>query len=128
MIYGIGTDLTNAVRFELGLERHGAGYAERLLSPQEMEEFRASKAPGQFLAKRFAVKEAFAKAAGTGLRPPVTLRNLSLTHDDLGRPLLAFAPALAQWLAARGIVAHHVSLSDEGQHVLACVVLERESR
>ena len=125
MIYGIGTDLTHTARFELGLERFGGTYAERLLSPIELAEFRASAMPGRFLAKRFAVKEAFAKAAGTGLRPPVTLHNLTLAHDDLGRPMLSFAPVLAQWLSRRGIVAHHVSLSDEGQHVLACVVLER---
>ena len=125
MIYGIGTDMTNAVRFDIGLERFGEGYADRLLAPQEMAAFRASGTPGRFLAKRFAAKEAFAKAAGTGLRPPVTLHNLALIHDDLGRPRLDFAPPLAQWLAARRISAHHISLTDEGQHVLACVVLER---
>ena len=46
MIYGIGTDLTNTARFELGLERFGETYAERLLSPLELAEFRASTMPG----------------------------------------------------------------------------------
>ncbi len=125
MIHGIGTDLLDAERVRNGLARFGEHYADRILAPAEHAGYYASADPAQFLAKCFAAKEAFAKAAGTGLRAPVSLRNIAVLRDAHGKPLIACAPELAAWLAARSITAHHVSLSDEGQFVLAFVVLEQ---
>jgi len=124
MIHGIGTDLLDAARIRDGLARFGEHYADRLLAPAEHAAYYASRDPARFLAKCFAAKEAFAKAAGTGLRPPVTLRNIAVLRDAQGKPHIECAPELAGWLAARGIGAHHVSLSDEGDFVLAFVILE----
>ncbi|MCA1979177.1 MAG: holo-ACP synthase [Thiobacillus sp.] len=125
MIHGIGTDLTDTARIRAGLARYGEAYAERMLAPAERAAFQTSRDPARFLAKCFAVKEAFAKAVGTGLRAPVTLRNIAVLRDPLGRPFVECAPELAAWLAARGISVHHVSLSDEGDFVLAFAVLEQ---
>ncbi|WP_324780557.1 holo-ACP synthase [Thiobacillus sedimenti] len=125
MIHGIGTDLLDAQRIRQGLDRFGEPYAERILAPAEQARYRSSSDPARFLAKCFAAKEAFAKAAGTGLRAPVTLRNIAVLRDPHGKPVIECAPELAEWLAVRGITAHHVSLSDEGDLVLAYVVLER---
>ena len=127
MIHGIGTDLLDAERIRSGLARFGAAYAERILAPAEHAGYAASRDPARFLAKSFAVKEAFAKAAGTGLRAPVALQNIAVLRDTLGKPHIQCAPALADWLAARGVTGHHVSLSDEGDWILAFVVLERSS-
>lgn len=124
MIYGIGTDLLDAERIRSGLVRFGTQYADRLLAPAEQAGYRASRDPARFLAKCFAVKEAFAKAAGTGLRAPVSLHNIAVLRDAQGKPFLQCAPELDAWLAARGINAHHVSLSDESDLVLAYVILE----
>lgn len=124
MILGVGTDLLDAERIRDGLARFGEHYADRLLAPAEHAAYYASRDPARFLAKCFAAKEAFAKAAGTGLRPPVTLRNIAVLRDAQGKPHIECAPELAGWLAARGIGAHHVSLSDEGDFVLAFVILE----
>jgi holo-[acyl-carrier protein] synthase len=124
MIYGIGTDLLDATRIRDGLARFGEAYADRILAPAEHAAFFASRNPARFLAKSFAAKEAFAKAAGTGLRAPVTLHNIAVLRDALGKPHLECAPELTTWLAAQGVVAHHVSLSDEGDLVLAYVILE----
>lgn len=124
MIYGIGTDLLDAERIRSGLVRFGAQYAARLLAPAEQTGYRASRDPARFLAKCFAAKEAFAKAAGTGLRAPVSLHNIAVLRDAHGKPFLQCAPELEAWLAARGINAHHVSLSDESDLVLAFVILE----
>lgn len=124
MILGIGADLLDAERIRDGLARFGEHYADRLLAPAEHAAYYASRDPARFLAKSFAAKEAFAKAAGTGLRPPVTLRNIAVLRDAQGKPHIECAPELAGWLAARGIGAHHVSLSDEGDFVLAFVILE----
>ena len=124
MIHGIGTDLLDARRIRDGLARFGEHYADRMLAPAEHAGFYASRDPARFLAKCFAAKEAFAKAAGTGLRPPVTLRNIAVLRDAHGKPHIECAPELTVWLAERGISAHHVSLSDEGDLVLAYVILE----
>lgn len=128
MIVGIGTDLVDARRVESGLARFGDAYARRLLAgdwhPAERAACRVHPAPARFLAKAFAAKEAFSKAAGTGLRAPVTLAHLAVTRDDLGKPAFVFAPELAGWLAQRMVARVHLSLTDEGEFVLAFVVLE----
>ena len=124
MIHGIGTDLLDAERIRHGLARYGEPYADRILAPAELAGYRASRDPARFVAKCFAAKEAFAKAAGTGLRAPVTLRNIAVLRDAQGKPVIECAPELADWLAARQVTAHHVSLSDEGDLVLAYVILE----
>jgi holo-[acyl-carrier protein] synthase len=125
MIHGIGTDLLDARRIRDGLTRFGEHYADRILAPAEHPGYYASRDPARYLAKCFAAKEAFAKATGTGLRTPVTLRNIAVLRDPRGKPYLQCAPELAGWLAARSVTAHHVSLSDEGDLVLAFVVLEQ---
>jgi holo-[acyl-carrier protein] synthase len=80
----------------------------------------------KFVAKRFAAKEAFAKACGTGLRAPILLSNISVENDDLGKPYFVFAPPLQNWLDAKGIVKYHLSLSDERSLSSAFVILESE--
>ncbi|MDD4882622.1 MAG: 4'-phosphopantetheinyl transferase superfamily protein, partial [Gallionellaceae bacterium] len=75
-------------------------------------------------AKRFAAKEAFAKAVGTGLRAPVSLSGIRVGHDDLGRPDFRCAPELDAWLAERQIGRVHLSISDEHEHVVAFAVAE----
>lgn len=125
MIYGIGVDLVEIARLEHGLARYGEHYADRILAPDEHADFFSSTEPARFLAKRFAAKEAFAKAAGTGLRHPITLRNIAIQHTALGQPCFQFGEAISSWLANRNIAAHHLSISDEREHVIAFVVLEK---
>jgi holo-[acyl-carrier protein] synthase len=125
MIYGIGVDMVKVARLEKGLSRYGMHYADRLLAPEEHPAFFAATDPARFLAKRFAAKEAFAKAAGTGLRHPVHLRSLAVTHTPLGQPGLRFHHELETWLHKRGIAGHHLSISDEAEYVIAYVVLEK---
>lgn len=124
MIHGIGTDLLDATRIRAGLARFGMRYAERILAPSEHAAYAASADPARFLSKHFAAKEALSKALGTGLRDPVSLHNIALHRDALGKPYFQCAPELARWLEARGVVAQHVSLSDEGDFILAFVIVE----
>lgn len=124
MIHGIGTDIVSISRMRDLHARFGARLAARVLAPEERDEYAAAAMKDTFLAKRFAAKEAFAKAAGTGMRGPVSFAAIRISHDALGRPALTCAPQLAAWLAARGIGAAHVSLSDEREFALAFVVLE----
>lgn len=125
MIYGIGVDLVKVARLQSGLARFGEHYADRLLAPEEHQDFFAAADPARFLAKRFAAKEAFAKAAGTGLRHPLQLRNLAVAHTPLGQPGLRFHHELQTWLHQHGITGHHLSISDEQEYVIAYVVLEK---
>ena len=125
MIYGIGTDIVATRRISSALDKFGERFAARILAPEERAEFAAHKAPARFLAKRFAAKEAFVKALGTGIRHPATLHNIRVGHDSLGKPSLAFGAPLALELARRGINGHHLSLSDEDDMAVAFVILER---
>lgn len=125
MIFGIGTDIVSIHRIAAALARHGEAFAQRILAPQEWDGFVANAQPARFLAKRFAAKEAFSKALGTGMRAPVTWRNISVVHDELGKPLLNFDPELAAVLGRHAIRSHHLSISDEKEMAAAFVVLEK---
>jgi len=124
MIFGIGTDIVEYDRIEAMWERFGVRLAERLLSEGELPEFHGHAHPARFLAKRFAAKEAFAKAVGSGLRHPVSLGRISISHDGLGKPVLQFDSVLRIYLAQLGISGHHLSISDERNTIVAFVVLE----
>lgn len=124
MIHGIGTDIVEYARIEKMFVRHGVRLAERLLSENELPELGTHTDPARFLAKRFAAKEAFAKAVGSGMRHPVSLRRISVTHDGLGKPVLQFDETLRVYLAQLGINGHHLSISDERDMIVAFVVLE----
>jgi holo-[acyl-carrier protein] synthase len=127
MILGIGTDIVSTARIEEACARHGAAFAERLLTAPELAEYAVQAHPARFLAKRFAAKEAFAKATGQGLRHPVSLHNITVGHDALGKPAFEFAPELETYLNTRGVSRHHLSISDEHEHAVAFVILEGAS-
>ena len=126
MIYGIGTDILRIERIEQLYGKYGQALAERLLSRIELLEWRSVGNKTNFLAKRFAAKEAFAKAVHTGLRSPVTLHHISIAHDKLGRPEFVVEPPLQEWLRQQGIGRVHLSLSDDNDAVVAFVVAEKE--
>lgn len=125
MIVGIGTDLVSIERIEALWQRHGVRALEKILAPEERIACQASPDPGRFLAKRFAAKEAFGKALGTGIRAPVLLPAIAVVHDHLGKPAFTFAAELARWIEEREFIAH-LSISDEATHALAFVVMERK--
>ena len=131
MIFGIGTDVCDIRRIAATLERRGERFAEKVLGPHEIEVFRARRAKLEtrgvaYLATRFAVKEAFAKAIGLGLRTPMTWRDCEVVKAASGQPQIRLHGALALWFAARGLVAH-VSLSDESDVATAFVVIEHST-
>jgi holo-[acyl-carrier protein] synthase len=123
MIFGVGTDIVAVARLGKLYERHGERALGKLLTPAERADFARAADPARFLAKRFAAKEALGKALGIGVAPPATLGNSAVTHDLLGKPVFAYAPVLADYLAERGLTAH-LSISDEQDFALAFVVIE----
>lgn len=124
MIAGIGTDILNVQRIVQMYARYGEALARRVLSDLEWQDFSGSQDKARFIAKRFAAKEAFSKAVGTGIREPVSLRFISIVHDELGKPEFYCAPELQTWLDAQGIGKVHLSLSDERDMILAFAVAE----
>ena len=124
MIHGIGTDIVRVARLADALARHGARFAERILEDSERPAFEAAPDRARLLAKRFAAKEAFGKALGTGVAAPATLHAVRIGHDALGKPLFEFSATLALYMQERGLVAH-LSLSDETDYVVAFALIER---
>ncbi len=126
MIYGIGTDLVSVKRIEDALFRFGDRFLHRVLSEAEVLEYARSSQPARFLAKRFAAKEALSKAWGTGIGEAIGWHDVGVGHDSRGKPLIAPSAALSEKFAQEKIVAAHISLSDENDHALAFVVLEKQ--
>ena len=124
MIFGIGTDIVEVSRIAASINAFGDSIAERVLADSELEGYQNSQIKARFLAKRFAAKEAFSKALGTGLRAPATFQNIAISHDDLGKPILVLAPDLLAFMQEKNIQHTHISISDEKNLATAFVILE----
>lgn len=125
MIFGIGTDIVEVSRIEASVAQFGDDFAKRILAESEFASYQQSHIKPRFLAKRFAAKEAFSKALGTGLRAPATFQNIAVSHDDLGKPILVLAKELQALLIAKNITQTHISISDEKNLAAAFVILEQ---
>lgn len=125
MIYGVGTDIVAIARMEAALHRHGERLARRILMDGELAEYRERGGGGRFLAKRFAAKEAAAKALGLGFRDGFALRHVGVAHEAGGRPYLVWSGRGREILAERGVAEGFLSISDERDHAIAFVTLTR---
>ena len=124
MIFGIGTDIVRVARMQADIARYGDKFAERILTSKELDEFRQSSQPASFLARRFAAKEAAAKAMGTGFSDGLHLRHIGVGHDASGKPLLEFSGKALEFVRENAITTVHVSLADEEDNAVAFVTLE----
>ena len=127
MIYGVGTDLVEIQRIERALERFGERFARRILCEPELRRFRVHRKPAAYLAKRFAPKEAFTKALGTGIHAPANWHGVWVTNRASGAPELQFSESLKAMLSKRGVARAHVTLTDERGVAVATVILECEN-
>ena len=124
MIHGIGTDIVRVERLRTALARHGERFALRILAATEVEAWRAHRDPARFLAKRFAAKEAFGKALGTGVAMPATLHAVAIVHDPLGKPRYIYDERLTLHMENNCLRAH-LSITDEDDTVVAFAVIEQ---
>jgi len=129
MILGLGTDLCNIERIEAALERHAERFLARSFTAQEIA--LADKRPAMraaTLAKRWAAKEACAKALGTGIGRGFSMIDIEVTNDDLGAPALHLLKGAQERLAAITPEGHeatiHLSLSDDLPWASATVLIE----
>lgn len=123
-VLGIGVDLLSVARMEATWQRHGKRLAERILHADELAQLPEEAKMGRWLAKRWAVKEAAAKALGTGFQQSVRFSDFCYHHDALGKPLLSLSGQAALIAQQTQRYVWHVSVSDEKEHVIAMVIAE----
>jgi holo-[acyl-carrier protein] synthase len=128
MIIGIGSDLCDIRRIAETLERFGERFTQRIFTETERARSERRGAPAASYAKRFAAKEACAKALGTGLREGVFWRDMGVSNLRSGAPTLKLTGGAAERLAAITPAGHeaviHLSLTDDHPYAQAFVVIE----
>ncbi|MBB4616236.1 holo-ACP synthase [Sphingomonas abaci] len=129
MIIGLGSDLCNIERIQASLDRFGARFEQRVFT--EVELARAARRPftrAGTLAKRFAAKEAFSKAVGTGFRDGVFMRDIGVVNAASGAPTLALTGGAKARLDALTPPGHgariHLTMTDDHPWAQALVVIE----
>ncbi len=123
-ILGLGTDIVEIARIEQVVERSGDRLAKRILTASEWEVYQQHHQPVRFLAKRFSVKEAAAKAFGTGIRNGLAFNQFEVFNNELGKPCLRLLGQAAVLAAEMGINHYHVTLADERRYACATVIFE----
>jgi holo-[acyl-carrier protein] synthase len=129
MIIGLGSDLCSIERIQNSLERYGERFENRVFT--EIERAKARRRPftiaGTY-AKRFAAKEAFSKAVGTGFKRGVYMKDIGVVNAPSGAPTLALAGGAAKRLAELTPDGHeafiHLTLTDDHPWAQAFVIIE----
>ena len=124
MILGVGIDIIEVARIRSSYERFGERFVNRILTPEERVRYERTKAKANHLAKRFAAKEAFSKAIGTGIRSPFRWHSVTVARDPKGKPILKPDAQMSDYLARNGVTHFHVSLTDDAEIAMAFVILE----
>lgn len=122
-IVGIGTDIVEIERIKRLLERNSERFIERILHPHEIGAFKTSGNPAAWLAKRFATKEAVAKALGTGIGKDASFFEIETSHSDLGKPQLHLHGTALARAERLGVIDIQISLADEREYAVAFVIL-----
>ena len=125
-IFGIGTDIVNIRRIEQSLKKRKYSFKNKIFSKKEISYCEKRKNSGAFYAKRFAAKEAFSKALGTGIRKGVNLKNIEITNNVHGKPSISLKGNLANYLKKKIKCKKydiHLSLSDDKPWAQATVII-----
>ena len=125
-IYGIGTDIVNIKRMDNTLKKYGINFKNKIFSKKEIKYCEKKKNSSSYYAKRFAAKEAFSKAMGTGIRKGVSLKNIEVTNNASGKPFILLKGNLSKYLKKK-IKSQkydiHLSLSDDKPWAQATVII-----
>jgi holo-[acyl-carrier protein] synthase len=128
MIYGVGTDIVNIDRIQKIILKNREGFIKRVLTEHEQALFANKADSAAFCAKRFAAKEAFSKALGTGIGKVISFQDLTVRNNENGKPHFIPSEKLRLYLLEKGIKKAHLSISDESQNAVAFVILETSSK
>lgn len=123
-VYGIGIDMVRIDRIEAGLARWGDRFLEKVFTAFEKQTCGVKKNPASCYAVRFAAKEAFTKALGTGVRAPLCWKDMEIRQDASGKPFLILSERARGFVHGLGVHAWHISLSDDGLYGVAVALLE----
>lgn len=130
MILGIGSDIVDLARIESSMARFGTRFLNRLFTPQERHIGQSRPKPHAYFAKRFAAKEAFFKALGTGLSHGLSWQDLEILNNDQGAPFVNVTGATKHYLLTHvtslNEIRIHISLSDTNSLAQAYVILEKK--
>ena len=122
-IFGIGTDIVAVSRIQENLTKHKEKFIQRILSDKEQENLPNEIHLATYLAKRFAGKEAFAKALGTGIANGLAFNQISILNDERGQPFVECSGKALELISQKQIQDIKISLSDEKEFALAFVIL-----
>lgn len=123
MIKGIGTDIVQISRIRASINKLGDAFAERILHENEFKLYQETTQNIHYLAKRFAAKEAFSKALGTGIRNGVDLKDIEVVNNEMGKPAIILHGNTQVFAASKAVKNIELSLSDEKEYAIAFVVL-----
>jgi holo-[acyl-carrier protein] synthase len=123
MIYGIGIDIISTERMKEVVDKWGQKFLTRVFTENEISYCYRKRTPYLSLAVRFAAKEAFIKAIGSGI--PVSLNDIEVINSDSGKPLLHLSNRLEYFIKINFIKKAHLSISHEHEYGVACVILEQ---
>ena len=123
MTIAIGTDIVEIKRIADALERQGDKFVQRILTESEIAEYRGRGNSVAFLAKRFAAKEAIAKALGTGIGRGISFQHMVISNNAEGTPLVELQESAAERLKQLDGNKVLLSLSDEKNYALAYVAI-----
>ncbi len=123
MIIGLGIDVVKISRIERAVQRFDKRFLYRVYCSKEIEHCMKKKNPYPSLAGRFAVKEAFVKAIGTGFRNGIRLKQICTLNDKLGAPVVKLLDQAERYFFERGCKEIFVSISHEKDVAVAVVIL-----
>ncbi|WP_168464482.1 holo-[acyl-carrier-protein] synthase [Wolbachia endosymbiont of Ctenocephalides felis wCfeT] len=121
MIYGIGTDIVYISRISKILQKYGEKFLKKIYTEQEIEiskKYSSQEMQARYFAKRFAAKEAFVKALGTGFSEGIVMKDIAIHSDAKGKPYITISKDL---ISKHYII--HLSLSDDEDYAIAFVII-----
>ena len=124
MIYGIGTDIVEINRFQRFIDENNDALLQRIFTEQERTVCESRKNRAACFAARFAAKEAFLKALGTGLRDGISWHDMQVISNDLGKPEIKLTGRAFDIFTSMQLGRSFLSLSHDGGYAVATVVLE----
>lgn len=123
MIIAIGTDIVEIQRIADAVERQGDKFVQRILTKSEIADYQMRGNSMSFLAKRFAAKEAIAKALGTGIGRGISFQHMIISNNAEGAPQVELQDNAAERLTQLGGTNVLLSLSDEKNYAIAYVAI-----
>ena len=124
MIVGVGIDSVSISRIARLIDRYGRRFLEKIFAEDEISEGMERRDSAQYFAARFAAREAFFKALGTGWGRGIPLKEVSVTREESGKPLLSLSRRAKEAAESFGTSISHLSMSHEADIAQAIVILE----